>query len=584
MRVTHVGGELTSAARRRGTDIWHLGGVLVGAALILAASINQPFNQNELLQMAPYGSNDVSTITGATRQPPLDPLLGALVQHLLGEGQLRQRLVPALSGIGTLIVVSFILRQLKTGPAGAFGVWLLATAPLMVRFSAYTRPYALPLFLMVLFLYSTMLSLDGRRPWLVVVAATAALMPLARVVEPVVLMAATVAVLGWALFRRRLPLRLGMPPIILTVAAMAFVGYPMYRSLATKSASLFDPSALVRPHRLVHGLHELVTAFLPLMAQWFPWWPLTLLVVIAAFVAPESRRRVLSWWLFWPSLAAPVAFAALYHLATSINFDVLPYRARAAYFFVVPYTLVVVAAVGMVADRGRNQRGPRLTAALLMGALLVGQLPATVRAAFQNDVPDFQRAGKVLADRVPADAIVLYERPGPAMDWRMGFLAPDRYLRHAPLTLNVSTVNKRPGTVPPRGPVYMLINGQCARAEVRCGTAAASWHEAVPGWRVDYQFDRFTLYAPQASQSGRTGVAEALQRFARKLGPNVGYAETFAAASLLRATGNPDVAHALIRELYSSAPPEVAARIHRAAVSERLDPFARARQHRAGLG
>jgi 4-amino-4-deoxy-L-arabinose transferase-like glycosyltransferase len=35
---------------------------------------------------------------GGTRQPPLDPLLGAAFTHVFGQGQLQQRLVPLLAG------------------------------------------------------------------------------------------------------------------------------------------------------------------------------------------------------------------------------------------------------------------------------------------------------------------------------------------------------------------------------------------------------------------------------------------------------------------------------------------------------
>ncbi|MBA3233588.1 MAG: glycosyltransferase family 39 protein [Propionibacteriales bacterium] len=132
---------------------WYAGAVAVGAVLIVVAAINQPYNQNEIKQVAPYGSNSYVEITGGTRQPPLDPLLGALIQHLLGEGQLRQRLVPMLAGIGTLVVMGLLMRRLRFGVIGAFGLWMMATAPLMVRYSAYARPYALPLFLMVMFVY-----------------------------------------------------------------------------------------------------------------------------------------------------------------------------------------------------------------------------------------------------------------------------------------------------------------------------------------------------------------------------------------------------------------------------------------------
>ncbi|MGI8711396.1 MAG: hypothetical protein ACR2LA_10430, partial [Acidimicrobiales bacterium] len=54
---------------------WYVGAVVTGAALMLVTALNQPFNQNELAQIGPYGSDDLSTIASGTRQPPLDAWL-----------------------------------------------------------------------------------------------------------------------------------------------------------------------------------------------------------------------------------------------------------------------------------------------------------------------------------------------------------------------------------------------------------------------------------------------------------------------------------------------------------------------------
>ena len=162
--------------------------------------------------MEPYGSNDLGTITSGTRQPPLDPLLGSLIQHLLGEGQLRQRLLPVAAGIGTLVLISLLLRRWCGGYAGPAAVLILATQPLMVRYSAYTRPYALPLFLMTLTWFAADRWLaTGRWRWLVVAASSSALLPLARVPEPTVFLLASAVVLGWMAARGRLPRKRVVP-------------------------------------------------------------------------------------------------------------------------------------------------------------------------------------------------------------------------------------------------------------------------------------------------------------------------------------------------------------------------------------
>ncbi|MDQ3325787.1 MAG: hypothetical protein M3529_08740, partial [Actinomycetota bacterium] len=86
------------AGRRAGDIGWYVTGVLVGAALIVTTAFRQPYSYDELTQIAPFGSNNLVEIVTATRQPPIDPLLGALFRHLFGQGQLQQRLVPVLAG------------------------------------------------------------------------------------------------------------------------------------------------------------------------------------------------------------------------------------------------------------------------------------------------------------------------------------------------------------------------------------------------------------------------------------------------------------------------------------------------------
>nr|MBA2559975.1 glycosyltransferase family 39 protein [Propionibacteriales bacterium] len=251
-----VKGAVPPAARRGGGGLetaGYAGTVLLGAALIVVTAIHQPLNQNELQQMAPYDSSSLSTITGGTRQPPLDPLLGALVQHLLGEGQLRQRLVPVCAGIGTLVLMSVLLRRMRLGVAGVVALAALATAPLMVRFSAYSRPYALPLVLMMLFVYAAERWLDsGRRRWLVAAGLAGAALPLARVPEPTIFLFATAVTLAWLAYRGRFAWSRAGPIVAVSVAALGLVGYPMFRALASAAPGLWDPS----PSGFVNGFGE----------------------------------------------------------------------------------------------------------------------------------------------------------------------------------------------------------------------------------------------------------------------------------------------------------------------------------------
>jgi uncharacterized membrane protein len=107
----------------------------------------------------------------------------------------------------------------------------------MVRYTAYTRPYALPLFLMMAFAYAGHRWLETRRiPWLIAAAVPAALLPLARVPEPVVFLGSTALVLTLFAWRQRLPWKTAGPLALVALAADVFVGYPQFRSLQSQTS------------------------------------------------------------------------------------------------------------------------------------------------------------------------------------------------------------------------------------------------------------------------------------------------------------------------------------------------------------
>ncbi|MBA2772561.1 MAG: glycosyltransferase family 39 protein [Nocardioidaceae bacterium] len=574
MRIWH--GDTTDASARSGAligadGLWYVGATVTGAVLITVTALNQPFNQNELAQMAPYGSDDLSTIASGTRQPPLDPWLGSLVQHLLGEGQLRQRLVPVVAGIGALLVMAFLLRRLGLGLAGAFGIWLMATAPLMVRYSAYTRPYALPLFLMILFVYAAMRWLDVRsKAWLTVAGVAAVCLPLSRVPEPTAFLMTTMATLCWLCWRRRLAWSAAWPVVAIAGAAMLAVGYPMFRSLKASASGYYDPSPAGIVNRFPDGAHEIATGLLPLLGSWLPWWPISVLVLISALLVPASRRRLAGWWFVWPLLAAPVAFALAYHFVAPVDFTRLPYRARAAIFFVPAFVLVVSALAAAVADAANRSR-TKVALAALLGAALVGQLPVTARALWRDDSPDFARVGEMLDATVPEDGIVLYDRPAGPDDDHMGFLAPKRYLEDSEQVVETSQLAHQPRRLSDSGPIYLLVNGQCTSGS--CGSEPVSWDDQVAGWHIKARLERFTLYAPSDGQSGRNGAIAALRSLGHALGPEVGFRQTFAAAALLQRMGHAAEGDALVQQMYADADAETAALIREAAERKGLDPF-----------
>lgn len=559
-----------------GDGAWYAAGVVLGAVLIVATAIRQPYSYDELTQITPYDSDTIGGITGATRQPPLDPLLGAMFQRLFGIGQFQQRLVPVLAGIATLIVVALLLHRMRLGRAGAFGVLVLATAPLMVRYSAYTRPYALTLFFMVLFVLAAHQWLDRRKLlWLGVALVAAAALPFSRVPEPTAFLATTPVILAWLTIRRRYSWPQTLPLIAISAGALFFVAIPLYRTLASEADAFYDASPSGFVDRFGGGVEEIVIFTGPMLASWLTWWPITVLLIIAALVLREPRR-----WLFgspfWlPLLAAPIAFLLGYHFLNPWSFEAIPYRARSAYFFLPAYILIIVA-LAYVALNGKAVSS-RLKVALtvLLGAALLGQLPATADVVLHNAAPDFDDISSVLTEDLPDDAIVLYDRPTPVPQSRQPFQGVPRYMGDTPYVetaARLATNTERRDALPTQGPVYVLINGQCA-SPGRCEPDRSPWEEDIPGWKLIAKVERFTLYEPTDGQEGHAGAVAALTALADALGPEMGYYLSYSAAEVLRQDGHTAAAHAVIRKMYAQTTPDLAQEIRDMAEQEELDPF-----------
>lgn len=526
-------GALTSAPILRGrslVDLAYVAVVLLGAVLFVIAALQQPYNADEMRQIGPYGSGDLGEVTGATRQPPLAPLLEAGIQRLLGEGQLQQRLLPVLSGIGGLVAMALLLRRLGLRYAGPLALLLMATSPLTVRYSAYTRPYAEALCLMLVLALATHAWLDtGRRRWLAIGAAAAVLMPLVRVPEPTAFMAMTVLVLAALGLRRKVPWSRVLPMMVVVSLALVAVGLVQTFVLASKADHLADVSPDGMLARLEPGLRELLTGFLPTLAKAFPLWPVVLGVFLAAVLVPGARRRLFAWPAFWPLLAAPVAFAIAYHLAFRISFDALPYRSRFASFFV-PVVVLAAAALLSTLEQQGVRRPVRQLAGGLVAAMFLCQLPATIVVLTEDASPDFAEMARVLHEKVPPDAVVLYDRPTPPGSSRQPYLGQARYLGDVPTVIDVRDLPHRPI---PDGPVFLLFNGQCAY-EGRC--VPGKQHrvdEPIAGFELVYAHDRFTLYAPTGGQT----VDQALAASQQALGPALGYVQGHVRADLMEQQG-----------------------------------------------
>jgi hypothetical protein len=545
--------------------------VLGGAALIVLTALQQPYNQNEWVQIAPYG-HDLGTAVSGTRQPPLDPLLGSLAQRLVGEGQLQQRLVPVLCGATTLALTAVLVRRWRLGWGGTLGLLFLATAPLFVRYSAYARPYALPLTLMVACaVVGTRWLETGHRRWWVLVTLLAALLPLARVPEPTAFLAAAALALLVAGLRRRLPRRRAWSLAGALLLGLATSGTVMVLQLLSQSSTrgggtLVDPLGVA--DRIAPALTAVQRTVLPLYADWFPWWPLTLAVVGIALVVGSTRRQLLGSWWWLPLVAGTLLFLAAFLLL--VPEGLRDYRIRFAYFLA-PALAVAVAVVARAAGATVGWRRPAGLALVL--ALVASQLPMTWWVLTRDESVDFHRAGQVIAADVPDDALVVLDGPGVVGRWRQGFIGQGR--GYLPAGTEVVTAGQLTRTRleehADSGPVYLLVMDAACTSNVACAdTPGDVWDGRLAGYREVARMPHLVLYAPTGDDTGLTGLLDAMTALVDGYGPAHAVPNAIVAARILERRDRADEGGELVRRACNAQPTATARAACLDAVEHRL--------------
>jgi hypothetical protein len=343
----------------------------------------------------------------------------------------------------------------------------------------------------------------------------------------------------------------------------------MYRSLQRQASRYARDEQSDVLASIGSGVYHVKATVVPLMADWFPWWPVMLGVAAAALVLRDSRRWLLGYWAWWAALAAPVAWLVFYHFFTGIPFDSLPYRPRFLYFFLPAFVLLVAALAHGVAERRSAPRAWRLGLTALLVAALVGQLPATATVLREDEDPDFELAAEVLKKQVPADAIVLYDTPNPRGRYRHWFIGASRYLGNSPRVLSFreasykrkrAEVFKDPEALS-SSPIYVLLLDR-RYASTQFDNPTSTWEADVPGWQSQ-RHGPFVLYRSTEGRSGLEGLTRTSLEFGVALGPNLGCPQWWAAIRILRSQGQHEEARAVLEQMLAAADPADRERLRR---------------------
>lgn len=495
-------------------------GVVVGALVLIIAVLEEPYHIDELRQVRSYSSSfgEIVDASFAQEQPPLDPLLNATLQRVIGVGDTHQRLLPALWGIGSLIVLGLLLNRSGLAIGAPVAIALMAIAPGLVAVTAYARPYALPLFLTLLFLEGSDRWLrEGSRLGGAIAIVAALLLPLSRTVEPPVVLAATAA---WLVVLRIQNSEVTQArwklPVAAAIAALLLVEIPVYLRLSSDLAEYTVDASVAWG-----GLSRLGSELPEVLSQEIGIFGLAVALTAAAW--PPVRTRVAGLWWFWPLVAVPIGFALLFFLRTP---ESQPYFDRYVFSWWPPLA-ALAGAITHVAVEGRSRRLLAGAGLAVVTGLALWSLGGLLTQLSTKELPDWRAVSAVIGTETADGAVVLYDSVRPFGLYRTPFAGWPRYTGQdlrPPLSLHIAA---DPDLVPHDAPVYVALLGA---------------QPDVSGWTKQQVDSFFTFYTPVEERRGRVGAADSFTEFGHAVDPLDGAAMLLAAASLYSSVSLPEAA------------------------------------------
>ena len=325
-------GTLVSGSDTRRAAGW-LVAILVLAALLRLSALAKPLYIDEIVSIT-VAVQPLAEMAGVMRQIDASPALYPVLLHAwlsLADADVWARLLSALAGILTVLVVWLIGRRYFSERAGLYAAGIAAIAPAHVHYSQYVRSYAFLGLFATLYLWCALdwFSERGRRPaipWWTVTLAAVGLIYTHYLALLVFVATTAVAVLHW----RRSPCVVARWAGAHVLAAVLFLpGLPLFlHNLETDRVRDVQRGEPPSPHVLLPNL----------IAE------LSLGQRALGFDDPTVRRTVFA--------AAAVLFPALFLVGLRAGFRERPYATLlAAAFFWLPVLLYVLAGRRLVAVR-----------------------------------------------------------------------------------------------------------------------------------------------------------------------------------------------------------------------------------------
>jgi hypothetical protein len=382
----------------------------------------------------------------------------------------------------------------------------------------------MPLFLILVLILSIDMWLD--RPSLVVgilVPATALLLPLSRTIEPnlALIAIAMILVFGKLVIKAEWIGTIWVP-VGSVVAALVLVGVPMIMTLRG-DLERYTQSVPVQT-RMARFITELPSG----LAYTTPWWPIVLLVVVAALAIGPSRQLLASTWWSWVLLSIPLGFAAVFFSQARVS---IPYFGRYAVFWW-PLIAVVVGALArgiLDVSQGHTSGTSVLYKRVVqvVGSAIIIFCFLGLGIALRDELvtvgrADWAAASAAIEQTSSNTTVVIYEHARPIGQYRPPFYGQSRYFDSSRSVRDAGRLMRNPTQIEGSQQVALLLNG--ASPEI----PDFSRHE------ID---EYFTLYLPTAPLVGPAGAATALVALAASLPAQTGSHAALVAAMILATEG-----------------------------------------------
>lgn len=515
--------------------------VAFGALVFFLAIFDEPYHIDELRQTDAYLKSFRSIVGLSLRQeqPPLDSLLNAAAQRVIGVGDLQQRLLSVLFGVGTLVVFGTLMLRRKFRWGAPVSVLTLVLSPLLISVTAYARPYALPMFLIVSLLLLIDIWLEFGSAWAATgIIAVSMLLPMSKTIEPNIALIAVPVVLLLAndALRKQWRGTIWMP-IGACSAGLALVAVPVILRLLPELGGYTEATPVAdKVLRVVTDLPSVLSTATPV-------WPIFLMVIVVSIVARPSRTLMGRIWWLPVLLAIPVGFAGIFFVSVPAGRD---YYLRYTFMWLPPmavavgalaHTTIAELTVRRSSEPRTSHVVSRSSAVLLLLVILgIGLSTATYSALTTQTRPDWKAVSKALTLSVSDNSFVAMENLRPLEAWHGDkFYGTPRYIGSSPKVLSTAKLIQRPERVPKDAPIVLLLVSPDSQLD-------------LPGFDRLWTGVGLSLFAPDDPATGPAALAGALEALARALPPRTRAHSALTAATIYASIGQANIACEIVDE------------------------------------